>query len=1002
MKMRWLIVGFVVAAVLVLGWVGRDWYAGVKREKLRLLEVDLDKPDPNERLHAAEVILRLDPVHAGARMARVKASLALGNMDAVRAGLRDMLDDETFPDRKELFLLQFETLLNESADMIDSSTPASSDLTETRVTPMLDEAASARKELAEMDMAPREAVIMEARELDQRAELLHLRMRAARLDLARSTSAMLEVEADRLNREMLEMARSIKTTDQRLASICESARQSDHSDVRPLVPIFHTQLRARAFDAARKTAGRISVFDVISDSLATDVADSLLNIERLYGEPESPEDIDTAERLLTHPSIKHSKDLRLRLTLSTLRLRQRRFEDANAIATEILQSFDGHPRATCIRARALTGLDRPEEAMTILSNLNEKFRSADIFMAMAEACRAMRSEDRAIPFYRQALQKDPDNLRARIGLIESSVRTTGINDAEPDIRIAMKLNPGHPLVRSLRSQLLVERCDPQEIRTLIRDRVREGAWTPAWLDVAIAVSLALDDTVLTTRFIGLAKQQTPNDLVLIAEQAVKYNSAERLDSEGRQNREKLAQASWNDADHRAETAFAMVRALHKLMPADPLAEAGPVPSEALQMAARHAAAASATADPNAAPWPIDPRDITQNIFLADTTETASELLKASIARWPARAELRELQAQVELWLNRPEHALAASKRVPDDLALEPALLGAIKTHASRPTGEATDASLNSQDVSPTAMLIKLRTTLAAGDKERTTRELSRLLAAHPRAEPACLLVLADVAKRNKPAEGDALLQELEKVSPKVSRLAMARWLVATSRPGDALTQSNVYLRGEDRDSHVRRRATEVAVRAKLALGASEQAASFLESLGTLVTDDRIELRLASIDARLASKRLDAASSEMSRMLATPDIPMRELDMMLARAFSFMDRPRFTNFVETVLTADPASQLARLYKAESLRAENKHDDAMAIARSVFEANPQMARAAVLCARLDARAGRLDDAKKMYASAVKLDGPAADTASAELELIRQGKPIPEGPYTQGGEK
>ena len=980
MKTRWIIMGLAIAAVLVLGWFGRGWYVGLKQDKLHLLEADLEKPDPHERLHAAEVILRLDPVHPGARMARVKASLALGNMDAARAGLRNMLDDEAFPDRKELLILQFETTLDETSDMIEASTPASADLTENRVTPLLDEAAMARKQLAEMDLAPRETLIMEARELDQRSELLHLKMRSAKLDLARSTSAMLDTEAERLNRELLELARVIKTTDQRLAGICDSARRSDHSDVRPLVPMFHAQLRGLNFEAARKTAARLSVFDAIPESLATDVADSLLNIERLYGEPEAADDIATAERLLTHPSIKNSTDLRLRLTLASLRLQQRRFEDADAIATDILRSFDGHPRATCIRARALTGLDRPEEAMTILSNLNEKIRSADIFMAMAEACRAMRSDDRAIPFYRQAIQKDPDSLRARIGLIECAVRTTGINDAEPDIRIAMRLNAGHPLVRSLRAQLLVERCDPQEIRTLLRDRAREGAWSASWLDVAIAVSLALDDTVLTTKLIAQAKQSDANDLALIAEQAVKYNSADRLDAESRSNREKLAQSARDDADHRAECAFALIRALHKFVPADPLAEAGPAPSEAMRWAERHAAAVAAAVDPNAAPRAIDATDVKQNVFLADTLEVASELLKAAAARWPSRSELRELQAHVELWLDRPERAADACNRVASELALEPELLAAIKKHTSPDATVASASSATEQDIAPTAMLINLRNTIAAGDTARAKHDLIRLLTAHPRAELACVLLLGELAKKNRPADGDGLLEAIEPTSPKVSRLAMARWLAATARPGDALTQANVYLRGEDRDSQLRRRATEVAIRAKLALGASEQAASFLESLGTIVADDRFELRLGAIDARLAANRLDTASSDMSRLLSTADIPARELDMMLERAFAFMERPRFTNFVETVLTADPANQLVRLYKAESLRAENKLEDAMTIAKSVFELNPNAARAAVLQARMEAQAGRLNEAQKMYTLVIKLDGPAAAVAKA----------------------
>ncbi|MCE9589514.1 MAG: hypothetical protein K8S99_03205 [Planctomycetes bacterium] len=947
MKKRLTILGVAVGALIALVVVLQVFRGRIADANMGELEHRLAGGDPEARRAAAAMILRVRPDHPEALMVSAEGLLDLGKREDARRILEGMTARADAPGFRRAVMLLTRTYLDEAADQVYTGDV---DLALERAEPLIDQALEVRGRVKDDEGG--DMLLIEARAMDLRATLLERRLRARSLELAKARAVNYEQQVESLAQAVDETATLITAEDIKLAAVCLRANQAAPEDPYAYLYNFRRFLRAGNTAEARAVAGRLLGLKIIDRAVAGEVAHTLLSIESIYARPVTPQDISVAHALLSSPALSRTPSLWHRLAETELALEEHRPADAERLARAILgdPESQGHPRATNLLARAMIDQNRASEAVAFMTRFNDRVLTSDGLMMQGMAHLADGDNNRAREVLRQSLDLDPQNLPARLAMIQSMVERNAVLEADQDILIAQKISPDHPRVVAFCARLFIEKLDRRSLLKLLAPVVTPQAVTPR--DVRLAALMALDDRAALEPVVAARLGGKASDVLAIFADAWLRCGARR----------------------RWETAFLINHCLFDALTSDPLRLA-------------HAPVSPAPLDPSLLPVitpesdaPMVPSEVDARYFVPSLPQAALAVTEVAVDRWPGeRPALLPVMIELALWSGRDE----AARRLLSEVSPPPAegtLLAAVRDYL----GGSTPTSLDGLPASPTRYWLQLAVALRSSDSDRPLLRLTSLITAHSWAEPALLMFMRTELERDDVVGAKLAIEATQKLNPEMARLATGRLNLAQRYPREAMEEADVVGHDEAADSEVRIQAAEIAARAYLLVGQSEMATFAFDSLSYSMPDRKLDMRMHALDILILSRKTATASA--SSLAVEAQNARAVLDRVLVRAATIMPPQRLNVLIDNILLYQPNEPILWLHQANAQVASGELGRARRLLERLRQVVPDAPRIAEL-------ARSIEHAQTQPATR------RSDTAPPPAQPPRPGDPPP--PATQPSE-
>lgn len=917
------ILGIAVAALIAVAVVLQLLRGQVTTANLGELERRLTHEDAAVRHEAAAAIQRINPEHPSARLVNARALIELGRRTDARQILTSLTADAATPGYVEAVALLTRSYLDEATEQLMT---ADVDLAFERASPVIDLALSAHELAGERAAKNADLLNLEARALDLRATFMQRRLYARVLDLAKARAVNFEQQVESLGLVVDQVRATIAAVDAKLATICKRARAVSPGDSRPYLYEFHLYLRAERYPDARGTASRLLALPSIDRAVAGEIAHTLLDSENLYARPVTAEDASLARDLLASKSLTAEPSIWYDLSEARLALWDRRYADAERLTKAIIHNPDtlGHPRATTMLGIAMIEQNRASEAVTLMTRATELAPSSEGLMVKGIAILATGDPFRARETLRQSIDMDPQNLPARLAMIQALFDRNAILDTEQDLSIAQKINPAHPRVRAFAARLMIEKLDRRGLLAMIAPATALRVITAA--DTELAARMAIDDrNAVKVLAEGRAKIDPDDTLAMLAQAWLKAGGRRRWEVASLLN-ERLAQA----------------------LASDPLRL-----GEAPTCPAPLAPALLVTVDPNAATeaTPI-PSEVDARYFVPSLPQAAYQVTRLTALRYPeAAASLKPVLIELALWSGHNDDALQLIASLPEPAA-PGTMLDAIREHLE---GRTPASTANLPD-SPSRRLLQLAALMRNDAQDPAVlRSLSELLINHAWAEHALLMLVRAALERNTLTDARLAIETAEKLNPEMALLAKGRLSLALRRPREALEAAGIVGRDEATDSEIRVQAAEIAARANLLIGQADVATATFDTLAYSMSDRKLPMRLTAIDVLVRSGKNQQAATAISSLTADAQSSPGMLDALLVRAQTVMLPQRFEALLNTIMLYLPEEPMLWLHQARVLTAMGKTD----LAGQVIDRLQRIAPGAPRVRELAAELNRIKD-------------------------------------------
>ena len=372
----------IIAGALVALWAIGAYYQRYNLASLAQAETRLDHADPAIRRMAAQRILLIDPRRIDVRFIKAEAEIERCEFVDARQTLDWLFahDDALSPaDLRTTYRLLIESYLDEALLRVTGASRNASEYIAEHVEPLLQRAREAHGTFAALPGVGTDAMLLEARHIDVTAGLDRLKLARARLELAKMEGVSFEDEIDTYAMQVTELTESVAELDRRLIDLCRRIIEAEPGNLAPRRLLFRLRLNRGEFDVARAEAEAMAAVPQLSYAAAGEVADRLLNLDRLYAQPTTKNDLALARSLIEHDGLIGVPELNYMLARADLALRDGEAERAEQLALEIRTDsrYRDNLRATCLWAMALVRQGRAVEAAQKLQRVYETVRSAE-------------------------------------------------------------------------------------------------------------------------------------------------------------------------------------------------------------------------------------------------------------------------------------------------------------------------------------------------------------------------------------------------------------------------------------------------------------------------------------------------------------------------------------------------------------------------------------------------------------------------------------------------
>jgi tetratricopeptide (TPR) repeat protein len=916
-----------------------------RQEDLRIEEMvpQMESADPLERLTAAEQVLRVDRGRRDARYVKAVAILDLHRDERrkeSRAILHSLIDDPKFHQQTQARLELANSYLNEAAETVAGTIPAGAEVARRQIEEtLLPEARAIREQLNADEVGRGTIILFEAREIDVLAGIQRVLLRRKQLEAAQATTASQEETRRQLDIDISRLRVRIRDLDKELVSLCAAAAALEPEDASHEVLMFRMYLRQGQVDEARQVAARVARRESLDGATAGEIAGSLLDLERIQAINATPEDVALARELLNHPRLTNRDDLKVELASASLAIQEDRPAEAEAMAKHLLARYAGHPRAMLLLTLAMLRQGRGAEALDMLSPYNEEVRTADGRMAMGLALLQRNSYTQGRDYLQQSLQISPNNLPARLALIESYVATGEVSQVAGEVGIAFELAPGHPQVRRYRTLLMAENRDRVGLARMLRERAYTASPTIEPADCAMAILLLLGDPSVDDMIADRVRER-PDDSVGLVATAARHMTPEM----------------------RIDATTVMVRELISLMNVSPLSTPVGIDADRIDVGQPSAV----TGQP-----PVSRNPLEGSRFIPWAFEDAMRLSALVVDRWPSDPLARDLAMRCAFWLGDDATArrhLAALVAQGGELSTAARVIDAWyqkKLDDPELQSRIVEVVSGVPQAGATPQYVQLRHALAGNDPLAVSAILESMVATHPWAEPAMALVLADMLRKGDAIRAEHWLKMVERLAPRMGALSRARYMLATGKAGESIAFIEQAMRDEPANSHMREQGTDIIARANLRLEHIELAAGALDQLAVADPDRAIQLRLMVVDAHLSVGRRSPAVLAIGSLLTDAKMTSRGLDRSLGRAERVMPPEQLMPLITTQLNYRPEEPVLLVYMArQNLLGRNLEAAAVNVA-ALQRLVPNTARTRATELLLATAAGNEDEVARLTA-------------------------------------
>lgn len=922
MQKRLTIIALVVAAVLGMAIVMQMLRDRLTNANIAQLETQLHDEDADVRHTAATTILRAQPDHPSARLVSAAALLELGQRSEARKILASTLQHADAPGFLDAVILLTQSYMDEAAEQLHTTDV---ELAIERATPLINEALSTRLLAGDIAKSDARLLMFQARALDLRSTLLDRKFRIRSLELNRARAISFEQQIESLGLTVDQTQKAIVAQDKELAEVCAYAIKTMPRDSQPYLYEFRRLRRSQYIADARDAAARMLDLPSIDRAVAGEIAYTLLSSELLVARPVTAADIELARRLITAPALTEDESLWHDLAEAELALQENRPTDALKLARSILDEPDyaAHPRATAMLARAMIALNRGTEAASMMARFNDVAATSEGLMVQGLADMAAGDDGHAREAFRQSLELEPQNLPARIAMIDSLFRRNAILDAEQDILLSQKISPTHPRVRGFVTRLLIEKLDRQAIWLFIEPALTNDVLKAE--DTLIIGRMAIDDRATIAPLVTRRLAANPDDTLGLLTQSWLVSGARR----------------------RWEIAFLLSRRYLESLTINPLGLAG-----APQCPVPLAPDVYAIVTPDDQPAPL-PSETDAYHFARSLPQIALVITRLACERWPeSRQELLPTMIELAVWSG--DNALA--RPLIDELAPAPAEGSLLAVLRQSLDGQSL-TGLDSLPPSPTRFFLSLEQALLADDFPLIQQRVRELLTAHPWAEPAFLHAVRHALEKSDPTAAKITIEIADRINPEMARLARGRMNLALRNPREALEAASAVGRDEATDSEVRVQATEITARANLLIGQPELAAGAFETLAFSMEDrSKLPMRLSALDVLVRTQRDRKAAVVIGTLAADAETRPDITDQVLVRAAIVMTPQRLDALIETLRLRRPDEPVLWLHQSHALLAAGNTEEASRLCDRLKTVAPSAPRVLQLAEQIAQAAAR----------------------------------------------
>lgn len=939
------ILGIAVVVLIAVAVALQLFRSQVTTANLGELEQRLTHAEAEVRHEAAAAIMRINPEHPNARLVNARALVELGRRTDARNILTSLTANAATPGYVEAVVLLTRSYLDEASEQLMT---ADVDLAFERASPMIDQALSSHELAGELAAGNADLLNLEARALDLRATFMQRRLRARVLDLAKARAVNFEQQVESLGLVVDQVRASVATQDSKLQVVCKRARAASPGDSRPYQYEFRMYIRAERYPDARGTASKLLALPSIDRAVAGEIAHTLLDAEQLYARPVTAEDASLARDLLASKSLTAEPSLWYDLSEARLALWDRRYADVERLAKAIINNPEtkGHPRATVMLGVALIEQNRASEAVTVMTRSTDLALSSEGLMVKGLAILATGDPHRARETLRQSIDLDPQNMSARLAMIQALFDRNAILETEQDLSIAQKINPAHPRVRAYTVRLMIEKLDRRGLVAMISPATSTKVITAR--DTELAARMAIDDRNTVQALAEARAKIDPEDtLAMLAQAWLKSGGRRRWEVAGLLN-DQIAQALASDPLRLGEAPLCPT-------PLDP--------------------SLLVTIDPNALtePTPI-PSEADARYFVASLPQRAFQVAKLTALRYPeAAVSLKPVMIELALWSGRNDVSLQLLASLPEPPA-QGTLLAAIREHIEGQTL----TSLAQLPDSPSRRLMQLTALMRENPHDPAVlRNFSELLINHAWAEHALLMLVRAALERNDVTDAKLAIEAAEKLNPEMARLAKGRLSLALRRPREALEAAGIVGRDEATDSEIRVQAAEIAARGNLLIGQTDVATAAFDTLAYSMTDRKLPMRLLAIDVLIRAGKSQHAATMISSLSADVQGSPAMLDALLVRAAAVMPPQRLDALLNTIMLYVPEEPMLWLHQAHVLLAMGKTDLAGQVTDRLMRIAPGAPRVRALVAELDRIKGKAATDKPAATPQVEPPSPTTES-------------------------
>ncbi len=524
-----------------------------------------------------------------------------------------------------------------------------------------------------------------------------------------------------------------------------------------------------------------------------------------------------------------------------------KMEAAQAALAEVLQAMPNHEPALLLQARLKAAAGDRQGALALVdAMLQRQPASAEAWVLQGDLnARSRDGLNAAMQSWRQALQHQPDNVRAHAALISAHLALRDVDAAKLAFEAMHKALPQHPQTLLFEGQMAFLAGDLAKARSLFQGLLRSAPDNLMLLQSAGAVELRLNAPAMAERLLVKAVQLAPEVVPARRMLAQSYLSLGQPD-----------------------------RALAVL---EPLLDAKQPDAEALTLAAQaqllggDAKAAEALFKRVAGLKPDDPAVRTAlalaHLSRGQIDKTIAELQTVAASDKGISADMALISTQMRAHNHEAAlKAVAALERKQPDKPLAAYLRGQILQASKDPAGarQAFEVALSRQPTYLPAVNALAGLDLAEQHPDAAKARFEALVKADPQ-NSAARLGLAELARRAG-AEREAvaaLLEDAIKASPTsvLPRLALIDHHLATFNAKAAMVAAQAGLARLPDDVDLLFRLG----RSQLVSGETQQA---LTSFGRVVAlQPKSEPgHLALAEAQIAGKDLAAASRSVHRAI----------------------------------------------------------------------------------------------------------------------------------------